>query len=490
MSWTAMVTAVLLATEYVLKLAAVGTVPEGRRPASSSAWLLLILFVPVVGFPLYWMIGSPWVRGRRIEVQRQATGFIGEQTRTLPTVPWGAEPSPGLASILRMNRHLTGIPCVTGADEGLFGDTAETFAAMTGAVAGARRYVQVEFYIASWDEATDAFFTALCAAAGHGVEVRMLMDHLGSRSYPGWKELQRRLTAAGVAWELMMPIRPLRRQWRRPDLRNHRKLLVVDGETAFVGSHNLIGPAYGSARNAREGRRWKDLTLQVSGDVVLSVEAVFATDWYTETGQVLDFETHFVDKPDLLPGDLDGRANAMQVVASGPGFPSEPNLRLFTSLVHLATEHVSITSPYFVPDEALLSAITTAAHRGVRVELFVGEEADQFLVGHAQRSYYSGLLEAGVVIHLYPAPAVLHAKYLTVDDTIGVIGSSNMDFRSFALTYEVMLLGFGGDLVRRLQEHDDEQRAASRVLTVAEWQQRPWHRRYVDNVCRLTAALM
>ncbi|GAA0975118.1 hypothetical protein GCM10009562_17150 [Nocardioides aquaticus] len=322
MSWTAMVTAVLLATEYVLKLAAVGTVPEGRRPASSSAWLLLILFVPVVGFPLYWMIGSPWVRGRRIEVQRQATGFIGEQTRTLPTVPWGAEPSPGLASILRMNRHLTGIPCVTGADEGLFGDTAETFAAMTGAVADARCYVQVEFYIASWDEATDAFFTALCAAAGRGVEVRMLMDHLGSRSYPGWKELQRRLTAAGVAWELMMPIRPLRRQWRRPDLRNHRKLLVVDGETAFVGSHNLIGPAYGSARNAREGRRWKDLTLQVSGDVVLSVEAVFATDWYTETGQVLDFETHFVDKPDLLPGDLDGRANAMQVVASGPGSPA------------------------------------------------------------------------------------------------------------------------------------------------------------------------
>ncbi|GAA0975114.1 hypothetical protein GCM10009562_17140 [Nocardioides aquaticus] len=95
-----------------------------------------------------------------------------------------------------------------------------------------------------------------------------------------------------------------------------------------------------------------------------------------------------------------------------------------------------------------------------------------------------------MVIHLYPAPAVLHAKYLTVDDTVGVIGSSNMDFRSFALTYEVMLLGFGGALVRRLQEHDDEQRAASRVLTVAEWQQRPWHRRYVDNVCRLTAALM
>ena len=144
--------------------------------------------------------------------------------------------------------------------------------------------------------------------------------------------------------------------------------------------------------------------------------------------------------------------------------PSEPNLRLFTSLAHLAAETLTITSPYFVPDEALLSAITTAAHRGVKVELFVGERADQFLVGHAQRSYYTTLLEAGVIIHLYPAPSVLHAKYLTVDDTIGVIGSSNMDFRSFALTYEVMLMGFGGDLVRRLQGATEQYRADCRIL--------------------------
>lgn len=175
---------------------------------------------------------------------------------------------------------------------------------------------------------------------------------------------------------------------------------------------------------------------------------------------------------------------------SGPGFPTEPNLRLFVSLIHLAAERVAITSPYFVPDESLLAAITTAAYRGVRVELFVGEQADQFLVGHAQRSYYRALLEAGVHIHLYPAPAVLHAKYLTVDDEVAVIGSSNMDFRSFALTYEVMLLGYGGDLVKRLQANDELYRSVSRELTLEEWLREPWRRRYLDNVCRLTAALM
>jgi cardiolipin synthase len=282
----------------------------------------------------------------------------------------------------------------------------------------------------------------------------------------------------------MMPIKPLAGRWRRPDLRNHRKLLVVDGEVAFVGSHNVIASNYGSARNLQIGRHWQDLSVKVTGDVVLEVEAVFTTDWYIETGEQAEPRRGMIED-DGPPGP-----SAMQIIPSGPGFPTEPNLRLFVSLIHLAAHRIAITSPYFVPDESLLAAITTAAYRGVRVELFVGAEADQFLVGHAQRSYYRALLEAGVHIYLYPAPTVLHAKYLTVDDEVAVIGSSNMDFRSFSLTYEVMLLAFGSDLVKRLQENDAQYRSVSRELTLAEWLSRPWRRRYVDNVCRLTAALM
>jgi cardiolipin synthase len=358
---------------------------------------------------------------------------------------------------------------------------------MAEAIDGAETYVHVEFYIVSWDRWTEPVFAALVAACARGVKVRLLLDQLGSRKYPGRKEMLQRLTEAGIEWHLMMPIDPLRGRWRRPDLRNHRKLLIVDGVAAFIGSHNLIGPGYGSATNERESRLWKDLSMQVSGDIVLSVQAVFATDWYAETGEVLEPATYFVDKPDLVAG---GKANGMQLVPSGPGFPTEPNLRMFTSLVHLATVRVAITSPYFVPDDSLLAAITSAAYRGVKVELFVNEKADQFLVGHAQRSYYTALLDAGVVIHLYPAPKVLHSKYMTIDGLAGVIGSSNMDFRSFGLTYEIMLLAFGGDLVKHLQRTDEEYRQASRVLTRSEWRRQPRHQRYLDNVCRLTAALM
>ena len=480
--------AVLLVVEYGLKIWAIGTVPENRRPGASSAWLLLILFIPVLGFPLYFLIGSKVVAGRRHDIQRRANQLLADHADTLPDLPQ-IQPEEDLASIVRMNRRLTGLSCVSGSCDGVYPGTADFFAAMAAAVDEARDFVFVEFYIVAWDESTDVLFAALERAAGRGVEVRLLLDQLGSRKYPGRRELGARMEAAGITWHYMMPLNLWRGQWQRPDLRNHRKLLVVDGRVGFVGSHNLIDPAYGSEKNARMGRAWSDVSVQVSGDVVQQVSAVFITDWFTETGEnlSLDRDRYLPDQPDLVPG---GAAHAMQLVPSGPGFPTEPNWRQFVSLIHMARERVAITSPYFVPDEALLAAITSAVYRGVRVELFVGEEADQFLVGHAQRSYYQVLLEAGVVIHLYPAPTVLHGKYLTVDDRVAVIGSSNMDFRSFALTYEVMLLAFGGDLVHRLQEVDEVYRAASRVLTLEEWSGRSWRQRYVDNVCRLTSALM
>ncbi|GAB3860607.1 phospholipase D-like domain-containing protein [Nocardioides maradonensis] len=487
MDWQAFLIELYVALEYVLKVIAVGTVPENRRPSSSQAWLLLILVLPVVGFPLYWAIGSPYVRGRRARVQRLATEIIEDHAARLPPTPANAHPSPALGSVLTMNRNLTGLPCVTGINLGSFDVTADLYADMAAAVDEAVLFVHVEVYIMAWDATTDVFFAALAKARQRGVTVRLLLDHLGSRAYPGWKQLKKRLTEADIDWHLMMPLLPLHGRWRRPDLRNHRKLLVVDGRVAYLGSHNMIDPTYDSAKNAREGRRWQDLSIKVGGAIVGQVEAVFATDWYAETGELLTAAFHVAPAEDLVLG---GSANALQLVPSGPGFPTEPNRNQFVQLIHQATQRVTITSPYFVPDESLLTAIIGAAYRGVRVELFVSEKADQFLVGHAQRSYYRALLEAGVHLYLYPQPMVLHAKYFTIDDEVGVIGSSNMDFRSFALNYEVMLLGFGGDLVDTLHASDRAYRAVCRELTLEEWSGQPWRSRYVDNVCRLTSALM
>jgi cardiolipin synthase len=475
-----------LVIEYLIKIAAVGAVPENRKPGSSFAWLMLVLFVPVVGLPLFLLLGSPWVTGRRHRIQGEANALITATTTIHPESDRYVEAIPGAMSIVGLNRHLASFPLVTGRNEGLHGDYEESIRAMADAVGEATVAVHVEIYIMAWDETTDVFFTALADAVARGVTVRLLFDHIGSARYPGYKKFIARMTAAGIQWQRMMPIDPLHGRWRRPDLRNHRKLLVIDGEVGFMGSQNMIESTYLSPGNARIGRHWHDLNIKLSGPIVDSLGAIFAIDWYTETGERLDFERH-TDIEDATTDDP--RHGAFQLVPSGPGFPTEPNLRMFVSLMHRAQRTLRVTSPYFVPDDSLLGAITTAAYRGVDVELFVSEKADQFMVQHAQRSYYRSLLEAGVKIYLLPSPAVLHAKHFTVDGEISVIGSSNMDMRSFALDYEIMLLGFGASLAEDLAVIQDGYRAASRLLTRDEWKTEPWYHRYVDNVMRLTSDL-
>jgi cardiolipin synthase len=218
------------------------------------------------------------------------------------------------------------------------------------------------------------------------------------------------------------------------------------------------------------------------GPVVAGIDAIFVTDWYSETGVLLEREAAPARKSGA--GDLD-----CQVVPSGPGFPGENNLRMFNSLVYAAQERIILVSPYFVPDDSMLYAITTAAQSGLDVQLFVSEIGDQFFVFHAQRSYYEQLLRAGVRIFLYSKPTILHAKHFTIDDQVSVIGSSNLDMRSFSLDLEISVMVRGGTFLEELRSLEEEYRAHSRELTLDEWRGRPLYRRVLDSVARLTAAV-
>ena len=370
-----LLTVALYLLDLAIKVVALGLVPEGRRPSSASAWLLLILFLPVIGLVAFWLIGSP-----------------------------------------------------------------------------------------------------------RGVKVRLMFDHIGTSRIPGYRNMIKKLKHTAIEWHPMLPVQPLKGKWRRPDLRNHRKIVIIDGRVAFVGSLNMIDASYHNRKHERAGRKWRELLMQVSGPVVFSLNIIFATDWYLETDEVLreDVQPY---ASEMEPGEV-----LCQVVPSGPGFPDENNLRLFNSLIYSAQRRLSITSPYFVPDDSLLYAITTAAQRGIDVELFVGEPGDQFMVHHAQSSYYKALLKAGVKIYLYPAPFVLHSKHFSVDDDVAVIGSSNMDIRSFNLDFEVSVMCLSRSLTTATRQVEDHYRS-SRELTLVEWARRPLRKRYIDNVMRLMSAL-
>ncbi|MGH1562176.1 cardiolipin synthase [Mumia sp. DW29H23] len=477
-AWIA--TALYLA-DLAIKVIALGVVPRNRRPSSGMAWLLLILIIPFGGILLFLMLGRTSLGRRRHAQQAEVNAEVAERTAPVPTLGTDFDGPAYVQSAATLNRNLGALPAMPGNAIALYPGYADSIAAMTAEIERAQSFVHVEFYISAWDDVTAPFFDALVRAKGRGVTVRMLFDHLGSRGIPGYQEFLTRLEAAGIDAHAMLPIHPLKGQWRRPDLRNHRKILVVDGGVAFTGSQNLTEPGYNKPKNHKAGREWVELMARVEGPVATALNVLFATDWYSETGEKLEDEIGVVAPPS---GEVEA-----QVIPSGPGFATENNLRLFTTLIYSAQKRLSITSPYFVPDESLLYAVTTAAQRGVEVELFVSEQGDQFMVFHAQRSYYEALLRAGVRIYFYPAPWILHAKFFSVDDDVAVLGSSNMDMRSFALNYEVSLMMLGPDIVAKVRDVEDEYRRVSKELTLDDWLARGRGSAYIDNVMRLTAAL-
>ncbi|PPF90047.1 cardiolipin synthase [Subtercola sp. Z020] len=484
--FTIVVIAVLAVIDLGVRITAIIVVPRNRRPSAAMAWLLAIFLIPYVGVLVFLLIGSYKLPKKRRDKQVAINEFIIETTNGIELVtddkPW----PPWLRSVVHLNRELGAMPLVGGNSASLIGDYAASIAAMAAEVDRAERFVHVEFYLIALDDVTGVFFDALEAAVKRGVIVRVLVDHITAIRSPTHRATFKRLTAMGANWQFMLPVQPLKGKWQRPDLRNHRKLLVVDGTVGFMGSQNMVSRDYNKKSNIRRGLKWQDLMTRVEGPIVSGINAIFITDWYSETNELLSRET--VEITDEIVNSAPDALDC-QLVPSGPGFEGENNLRLFLALMYYAQRRIIITSPYFVPDDSMLYAITTAAQRGLDVQLFVSEIGDQAGVYHAQRSYYEALLRAGVKIWLYQAPYILHAKHFTIDDDVAVIGSSNMDIRSFNLDLEISMMVRGRRFVEEMRGIEDGYRALSRELTLDAWLKQPLRSTILDNLARLTSAL-
>lgn len=472
--------AVLLVVDTLIRVAALVFVPRGRLPSAGLAWLLAIFFLPVVGGIAYLVLGRSELPRARRDAQAATNERLGRGGDGVDELVVHAPHPEWIRPVTRMMQRVGATPLLGGSRGELVLGFEEQVRRLVEAVDGARRVVHVEFYTLSRDDSTAPFFDALARATARGVEVRVLADHLGSVRYPRWRATARALDDAGATWHLMVPFQPFRGRWQRPDLRNHRKIVVVDHEVAFAGSMNLIDPSYLKRANRRKGLRWVDSLVRVEGPAVAAVEAVFATDWLSEAGEPPPLG-------EAPPAPCGG--TAVQVVPSGPGFDRQSVPRLVTALAHGAERRLVITTPYFIPDEALLHALTSASLRGVEVELHTGEIADQALVEKAERSYYEALLDAGVRIWLSPRPTIVHAKHMTVDDEVTVVGSANMDIRSFQLDLELMLMVCGRSFVDQLRAVEDGYRRVSRELTAQEWSRRSGYHRVVDDLTRLTSAV-
>jgi len=463
-------------SEWAIRLAMLVVVPFRRTPAAAKGWLLLIFFEPWVGLLLYFLIGRarlPRWRRERVAQLPQAMAraidrLLSHQNVFQPSV------DPVLSQAVALAEKLGHSPILGGNAVELIVDYQGMINRLAVDIDQAKNHVHLLFYIFEDDQATAPVIAALGRAVQRGVRCRVLADAIGSRSAN--RRLYPKLRALGVAVQEMLPLSL--RPWRkaRVDLRNHRKIAVIDGQIGYIGSQNLV------AADFRQGLSYEDLMARVTGPVVLELQYIFTTDWYLETNEILDSETEFPTP--VIAGNVQA-----QVLPSGPDFPTQNNQRLSVSLVHGARKQVVLTTPYFVPDEPLLQAMQTAALRGIDIHLIASEKGDHPVVALAQESYYEELLEAGVQIHLY-RKNFLHAKHLSIDDSVAVIGSSNLDIRSFSLNAEVMLMIYDAQVATRLAAEQERYFSSAHLLTLSEWAERSILRKFAQNLARLLSPLL
>ncbi len=473
---------------YLIGLWALFTIPANRKPGEATAWILLIFLAPILGATLFLLLGSPklssWRREQQQSMNRRLKAFAetAEHTPALapivdPPLPVRYEPHVSLIT------QLTGMPVMAGNTVELLPDYVGAVNQIVRDIDTAERFVHVEYFMFADDAIGAPVIAALVRARERGVVCRVLFDHLSNLLLRG--PVLKKLRAAGIPVRQTLPANLFSYLWNRIDLRNHRKIVVIDGVIAFTGSQNLIEDTYHKRSNIQKGIHYIELVVRVTGPIARELNAAFITDWYSETEKLLDEHT----SPEMR-GRLPVTGEVLcQVLPSGPGFEHNNNLMLFVALLYAARQRITIVNPYVIPEESILLALASAAQRGVEVTLIVSEIGDQFLVYHAQDSYYEGLLKAGVKIHRYRAPVILHSKSITIDDDIAVISSSNMDIRSFQLNLEITLVCYDTHVVADLHQLEEEYRRGSQPLELEAWQARPLHTKLFDNLARLTSAL-
>jgi len=466
-----------VALEWAIRIAMVIIVPFRRSPDAAKGWLLLILFEPVLGLLIYLVFGRrrfPAWRLARAAQFRELARPIRARLLAHRNV-FHPEQDPAIASGVRLAERLGDLPILGGNAVEILSDYDGILDRLVADIDAARAHVHVLFYIIADDTVAGRVIAALERAAARGVACRVLADALGSRSV-GFEAMLPRLHAAGIAAMATMRVAFVRQRGARMDLRNHRKIAVIDGRIGYTGSLNLVDPKF------KPGLTYEELMVRVVGPVVLELQSVFVQDWYLETGESIQTGEPFPDP------EIEGAVAAL-VLPSSPLDPRPNNQRLIVALVNEARVRAVITTPYFIPDDALLQALTTAVLRGVDVRIVVPAQDDQVMVCSAQKSYYAELLKSGVQICRY-GKRFLHAKHATIDDAVAWIGSSNMDIRSFALNAEVVLLAYGSDVCAKVREVQERYFREGEWLDRDAWDREPLYRQVGWNIARLFSPLL
>ncbi|TDO03831.1 cardiolipin synthase [Sunxiuqinia elliptica] len=450
---------------------------ENRNPIKTISWVLVLVAVPVGGMIIYLFFGQEYRKKKMfskkglyyLEKLRKQTQ---DQLRQLPhsghLFPENIVAKKHLINLALANSNAL---LSVNNEVTILKNGYEAFPAIFQAIEGARHHIHLEYYIVEGDELGNQLKDLLVRKARQGVEVRFIYDDVGSWQLP--KKYIRELREAGVKIDCFMRVRfPVLTS--RVNYRNHRKIIVIDGEIGFTGGLNFADRYIHGTRGLG---KWRDTHLMVKGDAATSLQIVFMADWYFVSKEILRGEAYFKQLP-----ASDGKL--VQVVSSGPDSDWESIGQTYFSAIASASERVFIATPYLIPTSDIVFAMKTAALGGIDIRVLLPENSDAFFPKWSSDSYIEELLEAGVRIYHYK-PGFTHSKLMVVDGIFSSVGTANMDFRSLETNFEVNAMVYDEEIAHELETHFYEDLESSEELVLREWKKRSKWRRAMESFARL-----
>lgn len=455
-----------------------------RRPVGVSlAWLFVILVFPFAGAFAYLLLGELRLGRQRSERLRALQAPYDEWLAGLGeafALDW-TQHEEASESLAQLAANAAGIPALPGNTLELIGDWESSLRRLIADIDGAQHTCHIEFYIWHPGGIVDEVADALVRAARRGIVCRVLLDAIGSKEFLS-SSLGRKLTETGVQLESALPGGIFHTLVMRFDLRMHRKIVVIDGEIAYTGSLNLVDPRF--FKQDSDVGQWVDAMVRLQGPAVEPMAITFLTDWELERNEGFESlrETADVRRLPELGSSM------VQVVPTGPTIEGDA-IQILLMTLYAARRELIITTPYFVPDEALLTAMISAARRGVAITLIVPARVDSLLVRLAGQAHIGQLLAAGVKVMLFDG-GLLHTKSITVDGELCLFGSLNLDPRSLYLNFELTLAVYDREFTNELRTLQQSYLAESSAMKLADWTSRSRPQQFIDNVARLLSPLL
>jgi len=456
---------------------------EQKDPAKTIGYVLVLIFIPVFGLLVYQLFGQNLrkekiLNRKAISENKKMIQFTSQNNiefnRNYNELKEYLKHGEKLAKLLK-NNDKAFLSKHNKVELLVNGETA--FPAMLESIKKAKHFIHLEFYRISNDYTGNSFFDALEEKANEGVKVRLIYDDVGSIDIN--KKLKTNLRNRGIECWPFMPVK-FPSFTSRINFRDHRKILIIDGEIAFIGGINLRDAYDNSLGNALF---WKDLNIKIEGDAVNSLQLLFFLNWYFVSDEQLPINASFFKKNNIK------EVCPIQIAASGPDSDWPSIMQSYFEGINAAQKSVKISTPYFVPNESIVTALRTSALSGISVELIIPINPDSIIAKAVSISYLGQLLEAGVKVYLYKR-GMIHSKFMAVDGTFCSIGSANLDIRSFEYNFEVNAIIYNSEITQKLEQEFTNDKADCYEINQEQWENRPIQKKLIQAFMRIVAPLI